>query len=74
MRKIIKITFVAAFATVAGYGIYTNQRSDTMSDIMLANVEALASGESDYDSEIWERYYRPEGDGYNCTQTGSETC
>ena len=42
----MKIAFVAAFATVAGYGVYTNQRTETMSDLMLANVEALASGEA----------------------------
>ncbi|MCR6503533.1 MULTISPECIES: NVEALA domain-containing protein [Bacteria] len=46
MKKIMRIAFVAAFATVAGYGVYTNQRTETMSDLMLANVEALASGEA----------------------------
>ncbi len=46
MKKIKKVAFVAAFAAVAGYGIYTNQRTETMSDLMLANVEALASGEA----------------------------
>ena len=42
MKKIKKVAFVAAFAAVAGYGVYTNQRTETMSDLMLANVEALA--------------------------------
>ena len=42
----MRIAFVAAFAAVAGYGVYTNQRTETMSDLMLANVEALASGEA----------------------------
>ena len=46
MKKIMRVAFVAAFAAIAGYGIYTNQKVDTMSDLMLANVEALASGES----------------------------
>ncbi|WP_288895313.1 NVEALA domain-containing protein [uncultured Bacteroides sp.] len=46
MKKIMKIAFVAAFAAVTGYGVYTNQRTETMSDLMLANVEALASGEA----------------------------
>lgn len=74
MKKLIIATLVVAFTAIAGYGVYTNQKTDLMSDIMLANVEALASGESDYDKKIWERYYRPEGDGYNCTKTGNETC
>ncbi|UVO97956.1 NVEALA domain-containing protein [Bacteroides sp. BFG-257] len=44
MRMIVKIVFAAAFATVAGYGIYANQKSNAMSDFTLANVEALARG------------------------------
>lgn len=46
MKKLIKISFVAVFATVAGYGVYTNQKQETMSDLMLANVEALANRET----------------------------
>ncbi|KXT50006.1 MULTISPECIES: NVEALA domain-containing protein [Bacteroides] len=42
MKKFMKIAFVAAFAAIAGYGVYANQKVDTMSDLMLANVEALA--------------------------------
>ena len=45
MKKIMRIAFVAAFETVDGYGVYTNQRTETMSDLMLANVEALATPE-----------------------------
>lgn len=45
MKKIMKIAFVATFAAVAGYGVYTSQKVDTMTDLMLANVEALANGE-----------------------------
>ena len=48
MKKIIKIAFVAAFAAGAGYGVYTSQKTDsTMSELMTANVEALAT------PEIW---------------------
>ena len=38
----MKITLVAAFITIAGYGVYTNQKSESMSDLALSNVEALA--------------------------------
>ena len=50
MKKMIKIAFVAAFVAIAGYGVYTNQKAETMSDLMLANVEALAwpEGSSPY--------------------------
>ena len=44
MKKMIKIAFVAAFAAIAGYGVYANQKTDVMSDLALANVEALADG------------------------------
>ena len=45
MKKVIKLAFVAAFVAVAGYGVYANQTSDAMSDLALANVEALAMDE-----------------------------
>lgn len=49
MKKFIKIVFVTVFATVAGYGIYTTQKTDSISDLALANVEALAQNESGKD-------------------------
>ena len=45
-KKIMKAAFVAVFAAVAGYGVYMNQRTEAMSDLMLANVEALAEDEA----------------------------
>ena len=46
-KKFFKLTLAMAFAAVAGYGIYANQtKEQTMSDIMLENVEALARDES----------------------------
>ena len=47
MRKlIIKSAFVAAFIAVAGYTAYNTQKDAKMSDLAMANVEALAGGES----------------------------
>ena len=38
---------VAAFAAVAGYGVYASQKEEvTLSDNALANVEALADDEN----------------------------
>lgn len=45
MTKMVKIAFVAAFVAIAGYGVYANQKTDAMSNLMLANVEALATPE-----------------------------
>ena len=73
-KKILKVVFVSAFALVAGYSVYASQQKVEMSDLAMANVEALASGENDHSQKIWERYYRPDGTGYNCTKTGNETC
>lgn len=45
MKKFLKYAFATAFVAVAGYSVYASQKSDAMSDFMLANVEALARGE-----------------------------
>ena len=44
-KNIIRAALVAAFAFVAGYCVYTSQQETEMSDLAMANVEALASGE-----------------------------
>ncbi|MDE6349092.1 MAG: NVEALA domain-containing protein [Bacteroides sp.] len=71
MKKVIKAVFIAAIAAVAGYGVYTNQKAEPMSDLMLANVEALADFEwnengwycwqrsvDDYSSDVFFTYIR----------------
>lgn len=35
----MRIAFVAAFAAIAGYGVYTNLKTDVMSDLALARNE-----------------------------------
>ena len=50
-KNFIRVASVAAFVAIAGYGVYTNQKTDSMSELMLANVEALAD-----DSEITPTY------------------
>ena len=44
-KNILKVTLVAAFALIAGFNVYNSQKSDAMSELALANVEALASEE-----------------------------
>ena len=44
MKKMIKIALVGAFVAVAGYGVYASHEAEILSDLALANVEALASG------------------------------
>lgn len=47
MKTVFKTIFVAAFALVAGYGVYASQQKVGMSDLAMANIEALANGEGD---------------------------
>lgn len=45
-KKIFAILIVAVVAVFAGYNVYQSQKGEMMSDLMLANVEALAGGEN----------------------------
>ena len=45
-KDILKAALVVVFALIAGFNVYNAQKSGAMSDLALANVEALASGES----------------------------
>lgn len=74
MKKIIKLAFVAAFAAIAGYGVYTSQKSDSVSDLLLANVEALAN---DTESSDGYKYVFPGSDPSVkcvCSGSGSKSC
>ena len=44
-KNIIRTAFVAAFALMAGYSVYTSQQKKNISELALANVEALADNE-----------------------------
>ena len=49
-KNILKATLVAAFGLIAGFNVYNSQKSDVMSELALANVEALAQSEGgDYE-------------------------
>ena len=51
-KNIIRAALFAVFAFVAGYSVYTSQKETAMSDLAMANVEALASGEDgNYDCD-----------------------
>ena len=44
-KKVLKAAFVAAIAMVSGINVFNAQKLEVFSDVVLANVEALASGE-----------------------------
>lgn len=71
MKKFMKIAFVAAFAAIAGYNIYSSQGRIAISDLALSDVEALARGEIvDYGGyEL-----RQEGSCLVCRRDDTSTC
>ena len=46
-KKVMKATFIAAIAMMTGVNVLNAQKSEPLSDIVLANVEALAELEGD---------------------------
>lgn len=58
MKKISKYVFVAAFAAITSYGFYANQKSDVISDLILANIEAMALND-EVDEECNDCYILP---------------
>lgn len=46
--KILKAIFVAVVAMVAGINVYNAQKTKVLSDVAMANVEALASDSEHY--------------------------
>ncbi len=62
-RNILKITFIAAVAVAAGYTAYSQlQKAETLSDLTLQNIEALANGEDGSECR-WKRA----SDEHGCT-------
>ncbi len=49
MKDVIKVAFVAAIAVVCGASFLKSQKSDALSEVALANVEALADKKPGYD-------------------------
>ncbi len=43
--NLLKVAFVAAIALVSGINVFNGQKSETLTDTALANVEALAACE-----------------------------
>jgi hypothetical protein len=77
MKIFLKYVFAAIFAVVTGYSVYASQKPDVMSELVLANVEALASGEGGNGENQCYQVYTPADwfhsdqifvDCYTCTQ------
>ena len=75
-KNILKATLVAAFGLIAGFNVYNSQKSDVMSELALANVEALGSGESSTTNRYQTMgYCAPLNMNYMCTsRRTAESC
>lgn len=46
-KKVVKVAFIAAIAIVSGINVFNVQKSDVLSGVIMANVEALAQDVND---------------------------
>lgn len=68
--NLFKIALVVAIAVVGGNNVFNAQKSESLSDVALANVEALAMDES---SKYEYRLYPcPDSYGNQCGLSNSE--
>ena len=73
MRKnILKVAFVAAIAMATGIQVFNAQKSEALSEVAMANVEALAADDDSTEicekrvgSECYEFIKNPSGDSYH---------
>ena len=54
-KNILKVAFVAAIAMVSAINVFNAQKTEMLSDVALANVEALAS-DSENTGLPWRGY------------------
>lgn len=74
-KKIVGGIAIIVIVAIAAFNVNFDNSENGISNISLANMEALANDEGVHSNErIWERYYRSDGSGYNCTKYGNETC
>lgn len=74
--KHLSVTFLFFLSCVlcpAPVSVYMKNETNQMNELFEANVEALASGESDRDTARWIIYEREDG-GYNCCGGGNQKC
>ena len=69
-KKILKVAFVAAIAMVSGINVFNAQKTEMLSDVALANVEALAEDEWNEQTCFWldaeYKFCVPWGTGVAC--------
>ena len=65
-NKFLKVTFVAAITLVSGINVFNSHKTETLSDVVLANVEALAMDEANRGITC---YFKEGGTAFLCRCT-----
>lgn len=52
--NVVKVVLAIVVTLACGYNVYSSQKTECVSDLVLANIEALASGEG---GPAWKGYY-----------------
>ncbi|MDH6344306.1 hypothetical protein M2480_002791 [Parabacteroides sp. PFB2-12] len=81
-RKFLGIVMIAVIAAAAGWNVYQNENKVLLSELGLANIEALARGEGDgaYNEDKVTSNYYENGVLYkqsivvDCSEGGSSAC
>jgi hypothetical protein len=65
-KEYLKYAFAAAFIFGAGYGVYTSQCEDSLSHLVMANIEALAEKKDNKDDSLCPNGCVDNGTGCAC--------
>ena len=76
MRNIKETALALVIALAAGYGVYASQQKTELSELALANVEALANGETGNSNTGPREQVKCYGDGHKmvCRGINSNPC
>lgn len=64
-KNLVKAIFVVVIVMVSGINMFSTQKSETLSEVALANVEALAADDDTLLSKDCEVYCEPD-ERYSC--------
>ncbi len=74
MKQKLYYILAVAFVAVAGYGVYSSQKSEGMSDLALSNIEALAGDESSDKGLLYGTEPDEDGQCLYCCCPGENDC
>ena len=73
-KNILNVVLIATLVMVAGYNVYSSQKTEVMSDIAICNVEALADLEYNGNKAIYDTLVSMEYNPYAIIATYKREC